>query len=52
MEQNETDFSDDTAGLTDSQIAALPYLVASPTLSEGIDQGRSNERPYFWRVIW
>jgi hypothetical protein len=34
MEQNETDFSDDTAGLTENQLAALPYLVASPSLSE------------------
>ena len=39
MEQNETDPSreadDDTPGLTDNQVAALPYLVASPTLAEG-----------------
>ena len=35
MEQNETDFSDDTVGLTENQLAALPYVVASPSLSEG-----------------
>ena len=35
MEQNGTDSLDDTAGLTESQLAALPYLVASPTMAEG-----------------
>ena len=39
MEQNETDASreadEDTVGLTDNQVAALPYLVASPSLAEG-----------------
>ena len=35
MEQNRTDFSDDTTALTGNQAAALPYLVASPTLSGG-----------------
>lgn len=34
MEQNGTDYSED-AGLTESQLAALPYLVASPTMAEG-----------------
>jgi hypothetical protein len=35
MEQNETDSSDVAAGLSDSQLAALPYLIASPTLAQG-----------------
>ena len=34
MKQNETDFSDDADGLTERQLAALPYLVASPSLTE------------------
>ena len=44
MEQNGTDSSDATASLTDSQLAALPYLVASPTMAEGArlaDVGRT-----------
>jgi hypothetical protein len=34
MEQNETDYSDYAAGRSDSRLAALPYLVASPNLAE------------------
>ena len=44
MEQNSTDSSDGAAALTDSQLAALPYLVASPTMAEGArlaDVGRT-----------
>ena len=35
MEQNGTDFPETTPDLTDTQLAALPYLVASPTLAQG-----------------
>ena len=35
MEQNRTDFPEATPDLTDTQFAALPYLVASPTLAQG-----------------
>jgi hypothetical protein len=35
MEQNETDCSDDTAGLTNIQLPALPYPAASPALADG-----------------
>ena len=41
MEQNSTD---DTAHLTDRQLAVLPYLIASPSLSEAArlaDVGRT-----------
>ena len=44
MEQNGTDSPDATASLTDSQLAALPCLVASPTMAEGArlaDVGRT-----------
>ena len=34
MGQNGTDYSEDTAGLTESQLAALPYLGASPAMAE------------------
>ena len=35
MTQNGTDLSEHTAGLTDRQLAALPYLITSPSISEG-----------------
>ena len=35
MEQNGTDEPTDATGLTDKQLAALPYIVAAPTLAEG-----------------
>ncbi len=35
MEQNGTDASREPDGLSENQLAALPYLVASTNLSEG-----------------
>ena len=35
MEQNGTLSEDDGLALTESQLAALPYLVAAPTMAEG-----------------
>ena len=35
MRHSETDSSEETTDLTQKQLAALPYLVASPSLSEG-----------------
>ncbi len=35
MKHSETDSSEETTDLTQKQLAALPYLVASPSLSEG-----------------
>ena len=35
MEQNGTHSADDQLAMTDNQLAALPYLVAAPTMAEG-----------------
>ena len=35
MRQNETDETIEESGLTERQVAALPYIVAGATLSEG-----------------
>lgn len=45
MEQNETP---GTTPLTERQLAALPYLVASPTLSEGTEMAHVG-RTTLWR---
>ena len=35
MEQNGIEFSDAEAGFNENQLAAIPYLVAAPTMAEG-----------------
>ncbi len=49
MRHSETDSSEDAADLTQKQLAALPYLGASPSLSEGVGlAGIGRARLYRW----